>query len=141
MYNKVIIMIVLVVAISINGCANTAINPTNAIIKQPTYYANEGYSLREAGADWIMVSIIPLAYSQLQISVKSRDDIKKPTCTYSSTAHLNPKTGDYEANEKGQNITFIFSDNQLEINSTDTNLLHYFCSGGATLKGTYQQVN
>ena len=33
MYNKVIIMIVLVVAISINGCANTAINPTNAIIK------------------------------------------------------------------------------------------------------------
>ena len=88
-----------------------------------------------------MITATPLADSKLQIAVKSRSDIKKPTCTYNPTARFNPKTGDYETNENGQTISFTFSDQQLEIDGSDSNLLYYYCSGGATLKGVYQQAD
>ncbi|AKX54596.1 hypothetical protein AKN90_01900 [Thiopseudomonas alkaliphila] len=142
MSNKIVIAAGLFTALAISGCATESTNNTDSIIlKQPTNYVDDGYSLREQGADWVMITATPLADSKLQIAVKSRSDIKKPTCTYNATARFNPKTGDYETNENGQTISFTFSDQQLEIDGSDSNLLYYYCSGGATLKGVYQQAD
>ena len=142
MRNKIVIAAGLFTALAISGCATESTNNTDSIIlKQPTNYVDDGYSLREQGADWVMITATPLADSKLQIAVKSRSDIKKPTCTYNATARFNPKTGDYETNENGQTISFTFSDQQLEIDGSDSNLLYYYCSGGATLKGVYQQAD
>lgn len=142
MSNKIVIAAGLFTALAISGCATESTNNTDSIIlKQPTNYVDDGYSLREQGADWVMITATPLADSKLQIAVKSRSDIKKPTCTYNATARFNPKTGDYETNENGQTISFTLSDQQLEIDGSDSNLLYYYCSGGATLKGVYQQAD
>lgn len=142
MSNKIVIAAGLFTALAISGCATESTNNTDSIIlKQPTNYVDDGYSFREQGADWVMITATPLADSKLQIAVKSRSDIKKPTCTYNATARFNPKTGDYETNENGQTISFTFSDQQLEIDGSDSNLLYYYCSGGATLKGVYQQAD
>ncbi len=142
MSNKIVIAAGLFTALAISGCATESTNNTDSIIlKQPTNYVDDGYSLREQGADWVMITATPLADSKLQIAVKSRSDIKKPTCTYNATTRFNPKTGDYETNENGQTISFTFSDQQLEIDGSDSNLLYYYCSGGATLKGVYQQAD
>ena len=142
MSNKIVIAAGLFTALAISGCATESTNNTDSIIlKQPTNYVDDGYSLREQGADWVMITATPLTDSKLQIAVKSRSDIKKPTCTYNATARFNPKTGDYETNENGQTISFTFSDQQLEIDGSDSNLLYYYCSGGATLKGVYQQAD
>lgn len=142
MRKKIVIAASLFTALAVSGCATESSNNANPLIlKQPTNYVDDGYSLREQGADWVMVTATPLADSKLQIAVKSRSDIKKPTCTYNATARFNPKTGAYETNENGQTISFTLSDQQLAIDGSDSNLLHYYCSGGATLKGTYQQAN
>lgn len=142
MRNKIVIATSLFTSLAVSGCATESSSRTDAsTLKQPTNYVDEGYSLREQGADWVMVTATPLAASQLQIAVKSRSDIKKPTCSYNATARFNPKTGAYEADENGQTISFTLNKKQLKIDSSDTDLLHYYCSGGATLKGTYQQIN
>lgn len=45
-------------------------------------YADDSYSKRNEGYDWVGVTISALNDSSANIAVRSRTDIKKPTCTY-----------------------------------------------------------
>ena len=104
-------------------------------------YVSDGYAQRQNGYDWVSVSVKPLA-TQLRISIRSRADLKKPTCTFDGYAN---KVSDdlYQATVDGSKINFNFKDKQLLISTErdeDSSLLSYYCSGGASLKGSYQKT-
>ena len=75
----------------------------------------------------------------VDISVRSRDDKKKPTCSYEGTAKK-IATDVYESIYNDKTILFTFTDSTVVIsakNKEDENILYFFCSGGASLKCTY----
>lgn len=50
----------------------------------------------------------------------------------------------YQTVFEGKAILFTFSDNALTVSPKDTTnreLLYYFCSGGGSLAGTYGKIN
>lgn len=102
-------------------------------------YVCEGYAKRAEGSDWVSINVSPAEAEQLKIEVRSRTDIKKTTCTFDAVAdRKNDST--YVAVHEGKNILFTFTDADLTIateNPEDSDMLHFFCSGGATLAGTY----
>lgn len=106
-------------------------------------YVSEGYTQREEGYDWVKVMVTSTAADEITIAVRSREDIKKPTCTLDAVAK---KIGDqiYLAELEGKKVKFTFTDKSLAIEAkdeADNNILYYFCSGGASLRGTYEKVN
>jgi hypothetical protein len=50
-------------------------------------YVSDDYSKRSEGYDWIAVSVTEAESNQLNISVRSRADKKKPTCTFDAVAN------------------------------------------------------
>jgi len=106
-------------------------------------YVSVDYEKRNEGFDWVGVSVSKYTDSTMHISVRSRADKKHPTCTFDADAiKLNDTI--YRANFEGKNILFIFSDNNLTIetqNEEENDILNYFCSGGATLADTYTKIN
>lgn len=105
-------------------------------------YVTSGYFERESGADWVAVAVKELDEETLLILVNSRDDIKKPTCTFESTAE---KVSGfvYKAIVEDKSILFTFDKTTVTISTEkveDENFLRYFCSGGASLAGTYTKI-
>ena len=45
-------------------------------------YVSDGYSKKEEGYDWVAVTIKKLSDSTAQVSIRSRADKKKPSCTF-----------------------------------------------------------
>lgn len=106
-------------------------------------YVSEGYTQREEGYDWVKVMVTSTTADEITIAIRSREDIKKPTCTLDAVAK---KIGDqtYLAELEGKKVKFTFTDKSLAIEAkdeADNNILYYFCSGGASLRGTYDKVN
>lgn len=112
-------------------------------------YASDEYAKRAEGYDWVGVRISELESGELKVLVRSRADIKKPTCTFDGTAQ---KVGDnvYQVDLDGTLMKLTFTEKDLTISaespegvSADEDTLRaalsYYCSGGATLKGTYQK--
>ena len=105
-------------------------------------YADAGYADREKGADWVNVIVTAEGEDALAIQVRSREDIKKATCTADALAK---KVGDnvYQAEMQGKKVNFTFDAQGITIatvDKADEGVLNYFCSGGATLAGTYAKV-
>lgn len=106
-------------------------------------YVSDGYSKRSEGYDWVSIAVTETQSNHLNISVRSRADKKKPTCTFDTKA-FKKNDSIYESNYDGKNIIFHFNENNLTIsteNPENLNLLYFFCNGGATLAGTYQRIN
>lgn len=106
-------------------------------------YVSDGYSKRSEGNDWVSIAVTEALSNQLTISVRSRADKKKPTCTFDTKA-FKKNDSIYESNYDGKNIIFHFNENNLTISTENPeaiNLLYFFCNGGATLAGTYQKIN
>lgn len=105
-------------------------------------YVSDGYEHREKGFDWVSICISQINDSIADITVRSRADIKKPTCIFDSKAKLingNELETDYE----GKRIIFHFNEDTLSVSvpdKDDENILYYFCSGGPTLMGEYVKV-
>ncbi|MGL5785863.1 MAG: hypothetical protein ACRCX4_03455 [Bacteroidales bacterium] len=105
-------------------------------------YVTDGYEHREKGFDWVSVCVSQLNDSIAKITVRSRADIKKPTCVFDSKAKLingNELESDYE----GKRILFHLSHDTITVSvpdKDDENILYFFCSGGATLMGEYVKV-
>ena len=80
---------------------------------------------------------------EINIAISSRDEKKKPTCTFDGKAKkISDNT--YESEFSDKKILFSFTDSTLVIsapNKDDENILYYFCSGGASLRGTYYKLN
>ena len=106
-------------------------------------YVSEDYSKRSEGYDWVAVSVTETKSNQLRISVRSRADKKNPTCTFDAVAKKIDDTI-YQTQIDGKSILFKFTNAQISITSEkveDEGLLYFYCSGGASIAGTYHKIN
>lgn len=104
-------------------------------------FVSDGYTDRQTGADWYAVVIDQVQDSLYQISIRSRADKKKPTCTFDVRAIA--QDADYlVATIDSVEILFTFTDSTLTISTTKGNpeQLQFYCSGGATIAGTYKRL-
>ncbi len=102
-------------------------------------YVSEGFATRDQGADWVAVNIENTNDSVIKIAIRSRADIKKPTCTFDAVAEKQDAST-YVAVSDNKKIIFKFTGDQLTISpaqEADRGLLNYFCSGGASIAGDY----
>ncbi|MGL5227016.1 MAG: hypothetical protein ACRC77_02395 [Bacteroidales bacterium] len=105
-------------------------------------YASPEYTQRAEGYDWVGVVLTQVNDSTANVMVRSRSDIKNPTCTFDGKATiLGPDT--LVSSFEGNNILLIFKNDSLWIDAQDpqnANFLYYFCSGGASLGGVYTKI-
>ena len=88
---KKIIPVLFIFAVVIS-CKNNPKTDTSAkseadIIRLAGDYVTSEYQKRSEGYDWVAVKVSEITDSILQISVRSRADIKKPTCTFDAKAY------------------------------------------------------
>ena len=91
-------------------------------------FVTEEYARRDKGYDWTAVSITETSDSTAHISIRSRADIKKPSCTFDGDGILTPDGDSLVVETEG-------------ISSDDDTILYYYCSGGGTLKGDYVRLH
>lgn len=103
------------------------------------FYADEGYVKRKQGHDWVGVHVEPLKNRYYRVVVKSRNDIKKPTCSGSFIAKPADKHTLSADSEAGR-FYLVFGKNKLDIRSKNKTTLHYFCSGGGSLARQYRKI-
>lgn len=105
-------------------------------------YVSDGYVDRNDGGDWVAVMVSQIDQDELKLSVRSRADKKKPTCSFD--AILQKVDGHtYKTLIHNTVVLFQFAKDQITIgakNKNDQNVLYFYCSGGATLAGTYSKV-
>ncbi len=140
--------LIILILLFTNGCKNktenTSTSTTTAPVKKDVSgnYTDDSYVKRNEGYDWVAVIVKASSDSTLHISVRSRADKKKPSCTFDADAKLtNDST--YTAVSEGKNIIFTFTDSTISINTeneADKGILNYFCSGGGSLEGNYKKI-
>ncbi|GAA4823507.1 hypothetical protein [Algivirga pacifica] len=106
------------------------------------YYVSADYDKRQAGYDWVAVRVMQKDSTSLKVSVRSRADRKKPTCTFD--APIFPiEDSLYEARVNDKTILFHFTKEQLTIDAKekgDEEILQFYCSGGGTIGGQYTKL-
>lgn len=122
---------------------NTALSP--AVQTVVGDYASTDYGKRAQGYDWVAVIIRPNGNDEIDIKVRARSDVKKPSCTFDGKAKLlgqDNAHGVIFQTVANDSATFLqFKNGTLTLDSEDKYALNYFCSGGATLAGDYQKLN
>jgi len=107
-------------------------------------YASADYDKRAQGYDWVGVIVRAESDRQIDIKVRSRSDIKKPTCHFDGKATLMGQDTAhgtiFQATVNDSTAFFQFKDDKLIIDSTDKYALNYFCSGGGSLAGEYKKL-
>ena len=102
-------------------------------------YVSGDYLKRAEGYDWVAVQVNQLSDSLVKVSVRSRADKKRPTCTYDAIAGKIDQ-GLYKASIDGNGVMFQFNADSVKIFPEPDNQyanLNYFCSGGASIEGKY----
>ena len=148
--------------LALSGCNNTTkANVENHSIMQPSTmlstattspavqaivgdYASEGYAKRAQGYDWVGVMVRPSGSQEIDLTVRSRSDIKKPTCSFNGKATLMGQDDAhgviFQSKINDSTAFFQFKDDKLTIDSEDKYALNYFCSGGGSLVGNYERL-
>lgn len=142
--------------LALSGCNNVTPSVNNQTIKQPNAtvtpavqtvigdYASEDYAKRAQGYDWVGVMIRADGNEQIDIKVRARGDVKKPTCHFDGKATLMGQDEAhgviFQSKVNDSTAFFQFKDDTLTIDSQDKYALNYFCSGGASLVGEYQKL-
>lgn len=107
-------------------------------------YVSTGYDERAQGYDWVAVIVEPYGKDQIDIKVRARSDIKKPTCTFDAKATLMGQDkahgAIFQTPVNNSMAFFQFKDDTLTIDSQDKYALNYFCSGGGSLVGNYEKL-
>ncbi|MCY4780555.1 PliI family lysozyme inhibitor of I-type lysozyme [Sphingobacterium sp. UT-1RO-CII-1] len=119
-----------------------ASNPNTTISIAGTYVSSD-YQKRHEGYDWIGIIIHENADKSITIKIRSRADLKKPTCTLDATA-VSITEGQYKAVLEGKTVLFSFNNKNLTIDGetdSDSSILSFYCSGGGSLKGNYQKID
>ncbi len=127
---------------------SAAVIQTPAIKKVVGDYASSGYDKRAQGNDWVGV-IVRADDSdnsdQINIKVRARSDVKKPTCHFDGQATLmgqdNAHGVIFQTTVNDSMAFFQFKDGQLTIDSQDKYVLNQFCSGGGSIVGDYQKLS
>ena len=141
---------------ALSGCNNVTPSVNHQAIKQPITdvmpavqavvgdYADEGYEKRAQGYDWVGVMVRAESDQQINIKVRARSDIKKPSCQFDGKATLMGQDDAhgiiFQSKVNDSTAFFQFKDDKLTIDSQDKYALNYFCSGGGTLVGDYQKL-
>ncbi|GAF60020.1 hypothetical protein JCM18902_2914 [Psychrobacter sp. JCM 18902] len=141
---------------ALSGCNNVTPSVNHQAIKQPIAdvmpavqavvgdYADEGYEKRAQGYDWVGVMVRAESDQQINIKVRARSDIKKPSCQFDGKATLMGQDDAhgiiFQSKVNDSTAFFQFKDDKLTIDSQDKYALNYFCSGGGTLVGEYQKL-
>ena len=141
---------------ALSGCNNMTPSVNHQAIKQPIAdvmpavqavvgdYADEGYEKRAQGYDWVGVMVRAESDQQINIKVRARSDIKKPSCQFDGKATLMGQDDAhgiiFQSKVNDSTAFFQFKDDKLTIDSQDKYALNYFCSGGGTLVGDYQKL-
>lgn len=106
-------------------------------------YVTDSYAQRGEGYDWVGVRVKDAGDGQFRISVRSRADMKNPTCTFDGRVF--PEDEDtYFTVLEGKKVLFDFSNGTLTIRpetGEGNQVLRFRCSGGATLAGTYTKID
>lgn len=106
-------------------------------------YVSEDYSKRNEGYDWVAVLVTEKENDHLHIAIRSRADKKKPTCTFDAIAQkVNDTT--YQTVMDGKPVVFEFTNSKIRITTKteeDEGFLQFYCSGGASIAGSYQELN
>ena len=145
--------------IALLGCNNVSPNTQNPQIKPiinvqadltPAVqavvgnYASEGYAKRAQGYDWVGVMVQADGEQQIDIKVRARSDVKKPTCHFDGKATLMGQDEAhgiiFQSKVNDSTAFFQFKDNKLTIDSQDKYALNYYCSGGGSIVGEYQKL-
>jgi hypothetical protein len=107
---------------------------------------SDSYSQRHQGYDWVAVKVQADENDQnsVHITVRSRDDIKTPTCTFDGQAKLMGQDQAhgiiFETTANDSKVFLQFQGGQLTIDSDDKYALNYYCSGGGSIVGDYQKL-
>lgn len=146
---KTILYLLILVMITIS-CRNTSdetANPSEEKIIQnkaekvniPGTYVDDSYRKRMDGYDWVGIQVTQTNDTEIRLAVRSRADKKEPTCLLDLKAY---KKNDslYEANANGSEINIVFSKDGVHITAENEGALFYYCSGGATVAGTYSKI-
>lgn len=107
----------------------------------PGDFVTEEYAQRAEGYDWTAVSITAASDTTAHISIRSRADVKNPTCTFDGDGTLTHNGDTLVVAKEGSHIFFTLRGDTLSISSDDPSLLYYYCSGGATLQGDYLKLH
>lgn len=142
--------------LSLSACNNVTPVMPNTPVTQPEQaaapmmqavvgdYADAGYENRSQGYDWVGVMVRSAGSEQIDIKVRARSDIKKPTCHFDGTASLMGQDKAhgmiFQTKVNDSTAFFQFKDGKLTIDSEDKYALNQFCSGGGTLVGDYQKL-
>lgn len=114
--------------------------PVNSIAG---HYVSDGYHKRHEGYDWLVVSVSEERNGHRKMSVRSRIDIKDPSCTF-DTEIIHRDDNIYTTELDGQVMLFTFTEDNLSIFSERFNerfALIVFCSGGGSLAGDYLRIH
>jgi hypothetical protein len=140
---------ILVLTIGSFACSNNKVGQTQTTVAQSKTsdsvvgnYVSSDYQKRKEGYDWVSVAVTKNTDSTVHVSIRSRADLKKPTCTFDAEAkRLNDTV--YTAKALDKNILFTFNLNQVTISTEhkeDTGVLNYYCSGGGSLAGIFDKL-
>jgi len=105
-------------------------------------YVTDGYTKRNEGYDWFAISVRDAGQDAISVSIRSRIDKKKPTCTLDTVLHK-AHDGRYQFWVDNNPVYLRFDDNSLSIEGEEAYLQKtaFYCSGGATLGGVYQKLS
>ena len=120
----------------------SATTPDKAISIAGTYVSND-YQKRNEGYDWVGIIIHENADKSITVKIRSRADLKKPTCTLDATA-VSTTDEKYKTVLEGKTVLFSFNNKNLTIDSEtegDSSILSFYCSGGASIKGNYEKID
>lgn len=139
-----------------NSVAHHTVNTSNPALKQETSaltpamqaavgdYASEDYKSRAQGYDWVGVMVRADGNEQIDVKVRARSDLKKPTCQFDGKATLMGQDEAhgviFQTKVNDKQVFFQFKDSTLTIDGPEPAALSYFCSGGASLAGEYQKL-
>ncbi len=102
-------------------------------------YVNDDYNKKDNGHDWVAIMIKPIDDYRTKITIRSRGDKKRGTCTFDAIGNASSNST-LKVLENGINILFTFNKEGVSISTdpeTEEYALHSFCNGGASLSGTY----
>lgn len=146
-----VISVVILTAISCNNqdkskapnLTSRTENTIQSISKFTGDYVSENYTKRNEGYDWMAVSVNQLSDSSVHISIRSRIDKKKPSCTFDADA-IKISKNQFRSNIDGKYIIYTFNLNSINIapaKNEDNVILQYYCSGGGSISGNYSKIS
>lgn len=105
-------------------------------------YVTADYANRDQGYDWITVQVKQVSIDTIAVTIRSRADKKRSSCSLSISAGQENDSTYVSRNDQGE-IAFIFQNQYVRIQGTNAKTeqsLSYYCSGGATIAGTYDKL-